>query len=353
MYCAKTTTSGLIPPLLFLSSHLKRLMKVSVYVPENAVIEAITPAYRLFTMANDFLKSSGKKPLFDVEYVGLKNSVAANDGEYVIKINRRLKDIRKTDLVVLPALYGDVDNAVMANAKAIPWIKQMYANGSEVASLCIGAFLLGETGLVNGKKCSTHWAYYNQFRERFPEVEIVDGSVITDEGRLYSSGGANSLWNLLLYLLEKYTDRNIAILASKYFAIDIDRNSQAAFTIFTGQKDHDDKEILEAQNMIEKNYADKITVDELADKVNVSRRSFERRFKHATNNTPIEYMQRVRIEAAKRSFESTRQNVTEVMFNVGYSDTKAFRVVFKRITGLTPVEYRNKYSKMAMPEYEE
>jgi transcriptional regulator GlxA family with amidase domain len=324
------------------------MKKISVYVPEHAVIEAITPPYRLFREANDFLRSSGKKPLFDVEYVGLKKAVAANDGEYLIKTDRQLKDMKKTDLVVLPALYGDVDNAIKANAKAIPWIRQMYAKGSEVASLCIGAFLLGETGLMNGKKCSTHWAYYNQFRERFPEVDIVDGTVITDEGRLYSSGGANSLWNLLLYLLEKYTDRDTAILASKYFAIDIDRNSQAAFTIFTGQKDHNDKEILQAQHFIEKHYADKITVDDLADKANVSRRSFERRFKQATNNTPIEYMQRVRIEAAKRSFESTRKNVTEVMYHVGYSDTKAFRDVFKKITGFTPIEYRNKYSKMVL-----
>jgi transcriptional regulator GlxA family with amidase domain len=324
------------------------MKQVSVYVPENAVIEAITPAYRIFKTANDFLKTLGKKPLFNVEYVALKKTVDTNDGEYAIKIDRQLKDIKKTDLVVLPALYGDIDTAIKANEKAIPWIQQMYAKGSEVASLCIGAFLLAETGLVNGKKCSTHWAYYDLFRQKFPDVEIVDGSVITDEGRLYSSGGANSLWNLLLYLLEKYTNRDTAILAAKYFAIDIDRNSQAVFTIFTGQKDHHDNEILKAQNYIEKNYAEKLTVDELVDKVAVSRRSFERRFKQATNNTPIEYIQRVRIEAAKRSFEATRKNVTEVMYDVGYTDTKAFRDLFKKITGLTPIEYRNKYSKMGM-----
>ncbi len=221
----------------------------------------------------------------------------------------------------------------------------MYLKGSEIASLCIGAFLLGEAGLVNGKKCSTHWAYYNLFREKYPEVEIVDGSVITDEGKIYSSGGANSLWNLLLYLLEKFTDRDIAILASKYFAIDIDRNSQAAFTIFTGQKDHQDHEILKAQAIIEQSYAVRMSVEELAVKVNVGRRSFERRFKTATNNTPAEYMQRVKVEAAKRSFEASRKNIAEVMYDVGYTDTKAFREVFKKITGLTPIEYRNKYSK--------
>ena len=328
------------------------MKRISVFVPESAVIESITPAYRLFRTANDFLRAQGKKPLFQVEYVGLKRTVHANDGEYAVRIDKLLSDVTKTDMVILPALYGDIDRALQLNAKAKEWILRMHGQGSEIASLCIGAFLLADTGLVNGKKCSTHWAYYDLFREKFPEVEIVDGSVITDEGRLYSSGGANSLWNLLLYLLEKHSDRQTAILASKYFALDIDRHSQAAFTIFTGQKDHRDEEVLKAQHLIEKSYSDKITIDELAAKVKVSRRSFERRFKSATNNTVVEYTQRVRIEAAKRSFESSRKNVHEVMYDVGYTDTKAFRDIFKRITGLTPIEYRNKYARMEIPMVE-
>ncbi len=322
------------------------MKKISIYVPENAVIEAISPPYRLFTSANQFLQASGKKPLFDVEYVGMSNYVETNDGEYRIKINRLIKDVIKTDLVVLPAIYGDVGTAIKANEQAIPWIQAMHTKGGEVASLCIGAFLLGETGLVNGKKCSTHWAYYNEFKERYPEVEIVDGAVITDEGKIYSSGGANSLWNLLLYLLEKYTDRETAILASKFFAIDIDRDSQSAFAMFSGQKNHTDIEIKKAQEFIEVNIQDKFTIDELADKYSIGRRTFERRFKNATSNTVIEYIQRVKVEAAKRSFESSRKNITEVMYGVGYTDTKAFRDLFKKITGLTPIEYRNKYNKV-------
>lgn len=322
-----------------------RIKRISVYVPQSAVIEAISPAYRLFKTANDFLIASGQTAMFQVEYVGLNRSVSANDGEYIVKTDRLTDEIVSTDLIVIPALYGNIEDAIELNRKAIPWLKEHFQKGTEIASLCIGAFLLAETGLADGKKCSTHWAYYNQFRDRFPNVEIVDGAIITDEGKLYSSGGANSIWNLLLYLLEKYTDRNIAILAAKYFAIDIDRDNQGAFTIFTGQKDHRDLEILEAQQYIEAHYADKIKIDDLADIVSISRRSFERRFKSATNNTIIEYMQRVRIEAAKRSFEASRKNVSEVMYDVGYTDTKAFRDVFKKITGLTPIEYRNKYGK--------
>jgi len=322
------------------------MKRISIYVPQNAVIESISPPYRLFRMANELLEVSGEKPLFDVEYIGQRDVIEANDGEYTVKINRLLPDVQDTDLIIIPALYGNMREAVEANRDAIPWLQQLHQAGTEIASLCLGAFLLGATGLVNQKQCSTHWAYYREFKELYPEVDVVEGSIITDEGNIYSSGGANSIWNLLLYLLEKYTDRNIAIMAAKYFAIDIDRNSQGAFMIFSGQKDHHDGEILKTQEFIEQNYADRHTIENLASQMNISRRSFERRFKQATNNTVIEYIQRVRIESAKRSFEASRKNVSEVMYEVGYTDTKAFRDVFKRVTGLTPVEYRNKYSRM-------
>jgi transcriptional regulator GlxA family with amidase domain len=323
-------------------------MRISVYVPKNAVVEAISPAYRLFKTTNDFLTAAGKKRKFDVEYVGLQKNIKANDGEYTVKTDKLLDEVQKTDLIFIPALYGNMRQAVMNNSTAIPWLQHMHKKGAEVASLCIGAFLLGATGLVNGKKCSTHWAYCNEFREMYPDVEVVDGAVVTEEGRIYSSGGAHSLWNLLLYLLEKYTDRHTAILASKYFAIDIDRNSQAAFAMFTGQKNHTDKEILKAQEYIEKNTHEKISIADLATITATGRRTFERRFKLATNNAVLEYIQRIKIEAAKRQLENSRKNITEVMYEVGYTDTKVFRDLFKKITGLTPIEYRNKYNKMAV-----
>ena len=300
----------------------------------------------MFMAANQFLEASGQAPLFDVNLVGVDDYVQVHDGAFSVRTDKKLNQVKHTDLIVIPALFGNMQDAVKRNVDTIPWIVKQYNQGSEVASLCVGAFLLASTGLLDGKKCSTHWAYYKEFQEQFPDIEIMDGSIITEENRVYSSGGANSYWNLLLHLLEKYTNRDTAILASKYFAIDIDRDSQSVFTLFNGQKDHNDQEIKKSQEYIETHYKEKITVDQLADLVAVSRRSFERRFKQATNNTPIEYIQRVKIEAAKRSFEATRKSITEVMFDVGYTDSKAFRTVFKKVTGVTPIEYRNKYSKV-------
>lgn len=321
------------------------MMHVSILVPENAVMQAIAGPQYLFSAVNQFLVTAGKEPLFNIELVGMKKQVNSNGGMFSIHTNRLLDEVRQTDLVIIPALFGDMKVAIDSNKEALAWINDQYNRGAEVVSLCVGAFLLASTGLLDGKKCSTHWGFQNAFRDMFPEVEVVEGSIITEEHRIYTSGGANSYWNLLLHLVEKYTDRETAILASKYFAIDIDRASQAAYAMFQGQKTHADEAIKKAQEYIEGNVHTKISVDDLTTLTSVGRRSFERRFKQATNNTVLEYVHRIKVEAAKRSFESTRKNLNEVMMDVGYSDPKAFRAVFRKITGLSPIEYKEKYSK--------
>ena len=255
------------------------MKNVSILVPETAVMEAIGDPHYCFTAANEFLIAAGKKPLFNVQLVGLKKEVKLLNGLLTVHPNVLLKDVKKTDLIFIPALSGDLKEAVKKNEEFIPWIVNQYKQGAELASLCVGAFLLASTGLLNGRKCSTHWLSYNEFRETFPEVELTDGHIITEEQGIYSSGGANSYWNLLLHLLEKYTDRETAILASKFFAIDIDRESQSKFMIFNGQRNHNDEAIKKAQDYIEKHYQERITVDQLADVTTIGRRSFERRFK--------------------------------------------------------------------------
>jgi transcriptional regulator GlxA family with amidase domain len=326
------------------------MRNISILVPERSVLQAIADPQYCFHTVNRFLTESGKDPAFDVELVGLKRKIILGNARYCVHTDRLLHEVRRTDLILIPALFGDMTQAVNANRKIVPWIIDQYNKGAEVASLCLGAFLLASTGLLNGKRCSTHWSFINEFRKMFPEVNVQDGSILTEENGIYSSGGATSYWNLLLHLVEKFTDRETSILTSKFFAIDISRDSQSSFAMFKGQKEHNDEAVRTAQEYIEKNIGEKITIEKLADKVAVGRRSFERRFRQATNNSILEYIQRVKIEAAKRSFETNRKNINEVMYEVGYTDTKAFRTTFKKITGLTPIEYRKKYSKMSLKE---
>jgi len=317
---------------------------VSILILETSVPAAIVDPRYMFSAVNEFYKSAGHQPFFKIQLVGLTKEVKLNDGLFTVHPDVLLKDVKKTDLIIIPAIGGDVKLAIKKNKDFLPWILQQYKGGAEVASLCIGAFILASTGLLNGKECSTHWLFTNDFKEMFPDVKLVSDKTVTAQNGLYSSGGATSYWTLLLYLVEKYTSREMSIMASKFFLLDMGRNSQSPFVMFRGQKDHEDCEIVKAQEYIEKHYQAKFTVDELADKYGIGRRTFERRFKKATSNTVVEYMQRVKMEAAKKQLESGRKTVSEVMHDVGYTDTKAFRDVFKKVTGMSPVDYRAKYN---------
>lgn len=321
---------------------------ISILVPKGAILGSLEGSRQLFTQVNEFFKTRGAPPLFKVQLVGLSKETPLSGGSFTANAHVLLNDVKKTDLIIIPALDGDLNEAVEKNKDFIPWIIAHYKNGAEVASLCLGAFLLASTGLLKGRKCATHWMAENAFRQLFPDVNLVTEKIITDEQGIYSSGGAFSYLNLILYLIEKYAGRDIAVLSAKVFAIEIDRDNQLSFTIFQGQKDHDDDSIKKAQSFIEKNFQEKITVDQLTTMLALSRRNFERRFKKATSNTVSEYIQRVKIEVAKISLESSRQNVNDAMYKVGYTDSKAFRTTFRKITGLSPLEYRNKYSKEAL-----
>lgn len=320
---------------------------VAILIPKEAVLASIVDARTIFTGANDFLEARGEPAKFKVQLVGLTKEVKVHGGIFSVHTDILLNDLKKTDLIIIPAISGDLKATLKINREFIPWIVDRYKTGAEVASLCVGAFLLASTGLLNGKECSSHWNSAAQFREMFPEVDLVDGRIVTEQQGLYSSGGATSYWSLLLLLVEKYAGREISILAAKIFALDIDRKSQSPFSMFTGQKKHEDQPIKQAQEFIEQNVTEKISVEELSSRYAIGRRHFERRFKKATSNTPVEYIQRVKMEAAKKLFETSDKNVNEVMYAVGYSDPKAFRTLFRKITGLSPIEYRNKYNKEA------
>jgi transcriptional regulator GlxA family with amidase domain len=325
------------------------MKNISILVPRGDVaLGCIEGSFIGFKRANEVLESMGKQPMFNVRLVGMDREPQVYDRLFAVTPEATIADNFATDLVIIPAVNGDMKKVVAMNEVFFPWINKQYKGGAEVASLCVGTFLLAATGLLEGKKCATHWMAGNEFRKMYPEIELVSEKIITDEHGVYTSGGANSFWNLILYIIEKYAGRDVALMCAKIYEIEIDRYNQSQFIIFTGQKEHSDEAIKKAQEFIEHNFQDKITVDQLSTLFAIGRRSLERRFKKATQNTVSEYIQRVKIEAAKKSFETSRKNINEIMDDVGYSDTKAFRTVFKRTTGLSPVEYRNKYNKEAV-----
>jgi len=319
---------------------------LTIVVPDGQNnLSSIIGAYKIFTRANEYRLKSGRAELFKIQLAGNSKEVNYYEGLFSVKPHTNITAIDKTDLIIIPSLNHNYEEAVKENKLMIDWIEQQYKTGAEVASICTGAFMLASSGLLDGKSCSTHWAAADNFRKKFPKVNLQTDQLITDENGIYTNGGAYSFLNLMIYLIEKYYDRQTAILCSKVFQIEIDRQSQSAFTIFTGQKKHDDEMVKKAQAYIEDKLDEKISVEHLSSRFSVGRRNFDRRFIKATGNTPVEYAQRVKIESAKKTFETSRKTVNEVMYAVGYSDVKAFREVFRKITGMSPLAYRARYNK--------
>ena len=321
---------------------------LTILVPKGENnLSSIVGAYKIFSRANAYWKDTGRKELFRIELAGISKKVDFYDGLFTVKPHTNIAAIAKTNLIIIPSLNHNYQQAVKKNKPLIHWIEKQYKNGAEVASICTGAFMLASSGLLDGRCCSTHWSAVNTFRTMFPQVDLQADRLITDEKGIYTNGGAYSFLNLMIYLVEKHYDRQTAIFCSKVFQIEMDRNSQSSFAIFTGQKSHGDEMVMKAQAYIESNLQEKISVEHLSSRFAVGRRNFDRRFIKATGNTPVEYLQRVKIESAKKSFENTRRTIHEVMYDVGYSDVKAFREVFRKITGMSPLEYRNRYNKEA------
>lgn len=341
--------SGLVWTAFFIFVKKEEMKHLTILVPDGKNnLSSIIGAYKIFTRANEHWVNTGRKQIFNIQLAGISKKVDLYEGLFTVKPHVNIASIKKTDLIIIPSLNHNYQEAVKGNQLMIDWITKKYKTGAEVASICTGAFLLASTGLLDGKNCSTHWAAADSFRTFFPKVNLHADQLITDENGIYTNGGAYSFLNLMIYLVEKYYDRQTAIFCSKVFQIEIDRQSQSAFTIFTGQKKHDDEVIKQAQAYIESKLEEKISIEHLSAHFSIGRRNFDRRFIKATGNTPVEYTQRVKIEFAKKTFETCRKTITEVMYAVGYTDIKAFREVFRKITGLSPLEYKQKYNKEAL-----
>jgi transcriptional regulator GlxA family with amidase domain len=316
---------------------------ISILALHDATMTSIDGSVQLFTRVNDFLAYQEKNPFYEIELIGLSGLTTLNNGLYNININKRIDEIKKTDLIIIPIICGDFKKNLEANKEFNAWVVEQYKLGSEIASLCVGTFFLASTGLLDGKKCAIHWASKNDFQAMFPKANVIHDVIMTEEDGIYTSGGAYSHLNLILHIIEKHLGREMSVLASKMFEIDIERKNQNQFAIFMGQKGHDDSDVLKAQEFIENNSSKKLTVDELCVKFGIGRRTFERRFKKSTGNSFVEYIQRVKVETVKRQLEGGRKTVNEIIFGVGYNDINAFREVFKKYAGISPIAYRKKY----------
>jgi transcriptional regulator GlxA family with amidase domain len=285
---------------------------------------------------------------FDVELVSLtKKAIRFRDG-VIVQPTASIESAGRPDLIFIPAVGDNYFTDAFAlslepHRAFIPWIKACAAEGTRVVSACTGAFLLAATGLLDGRSATTHWLWADEFRKKFPKVNLQPERFIVDEGNLITSGAATSFSDLVMYLIELYFGHEAASLSSKLLAIDVNRRTQLPYTIFSGQKAHRDRHILQIQQLLESENQQNWTSRGLARRAGMSLRNFDRRFRKATGEAPSTYIQKLRVEKAKRLLETTNDTVEEIADQVGYEDPRSFRRTFYKYTALSPRSYRTKF----------
>lgn len=319
------------------------MKKIGLFLSTDYKLLSVAAALEVFETVNKFSLADQQPKPFEIVLLASDEAIAQNKEALGYQLTS-LEDASSMQIILIPAFTSDdMQATLMANMNSIPHLVAQYRKGVCLGSFCTGAFLLGASGLLNGKIATTHVDASSGFANAFPEVKLKPDKTVTQDDRLYTSGGATSSFHLLLHLVHEYCGKEMAIRIAKVFAIDMDRENQSYFSTFQPSKDHTDELVAIAQSKIEQNYQDAATIEELIKDIPSSRRNIVRRFKQITGITPIEYLQQTRIEAAKKLLEKTSQQMNEIIFSSGYNDPKAFRKVFKKSVGMTPTQYREKF----------
>jgi transcriptional regulator GlxA family with amidase domain len=326
------------------------MKRVTILAMVNTMASTVIGPMDIFYQAGvvwNYFQGERPTPFFETRIVTSDGKPCRCMNGAAIAPHASMRDVESTDLIVVSSIL-DIDKTMKYEGEAVDWLKHHYRLGAHIATICTGAFMLAETGLLDGKTATTHWGSADEFRRRYPRIDLKPERLVTDEGDLFCSGGMNAGADLSLYLVEKYCGHDIALQSSKTMISDIGRTLQAPYSVFQFQKEHRDDTILAVQKLMEDHFDQNHPYEELASKFGMSRRTFERRFKAATGDTPLIYLQRIRVEAAKTMLENRDLSFDEIAYSVGYQDSAAFRKIFFRHTGVLPREYRRRFEKVRM-----
>lgn len=321
------------------------MIKITFLAVEGCLSSSIANLIDAFTIANLWHNSlSGKAmPLFATEVVALEGKPVISSNCIQINPHRRLEDIAYSDYVIIPAFIPIPDSRQMQDLRILDYLRRQHTTGTTLAAICTGAFLLAETGLLNGKIATTNWQFAKKFRHRYPKVRLEIDNILTEEDNLICTGAATAIMNLALKIIKSEGSGRLASACAKALLVDPNRNSQAPYSLYIQSKRHKDNEILQAEQYMIERLDSNIVIDEVAEFVCLSPRHFKRRFKNATGESPLSYLQKLRIDEAKNRLENTLENITEITRRVGYEDDSTFRRLFKRHTTLSPREYRDRF----------
>ncbi len=323
------------------------MLNITVLAYDNCLQSGIAGMLDLFTLAN-----WEQKRLFpDSNSLFCHTEVITVDGEAVTSFNRQqvmanrsMADCQDIDLLIVPGVMGRPDR-LLEQTELVEWIGVQHQNGTVVASACSGAFLLAEAGILKGRQATTHWQLADRFRQRFPKIDLQIDRLIIDGVDYLCAGGTGAHIDLALHLIEKYGSKDLANVCARMMLIDGNRREQAPFVKFKGSREHIDEPILKVQQWLDRYYREKVSVRVMAKRSGLNERTFLRRFRKATGEAPLEYLQKMRIEKAKQLLIETDQSLESITSMVGYVDLSSFRRLFRQIVGISPTNYQQRFGE--------
>lgn len=324
------------------------MLNIAILAFDNCLLSSIAGPLDLFTVANWEQKKRNKtnpEPFSRWEVLTVDGGPVVCFSQEPLVPHRSIRDCRVPDLIILPSVLGNIE-ALRQEKEAINWVKAQHKRGAIVASICAGAFLAAEAGILNGREATTHWQLADRFHQTYPKVNLQADRILIDGGDYICAGGASAHQDLAIYLLEKFGSAELADACARMMLIDRGRRKQAPYIRFRRQKNHGDEKIALVQRYLEKHLTARTTVVQMAQMAEMVERTFLRRFKKATGDTPLEYLQRLRIEAAKRLFERGETRIEMITIAVGYTDISSFRRLFKQIAGVSPTVYRRRFVEL-------
>jgi transcriptional regulator GlxA family with amidase domain len=291
------------------------------------------------------LKGEDPQPRFRVTTVSLDGRpVRAPYAGLMMTPECGIADVEHSDIVIVPTSGLTIDDKLVANSALVPWLRKHHQAGAYLASVCMGAMYLAETGLLDGRRATTHWALSAEFQRRYPKVEWCSDLFVTEDNRLLCSGGVTAAADVSLYLVEKLCGHEVAVQTAKSLLLSMPRTHQSGYAVLPLSPAHDDDRIRAVESELKERYCEPLSNEYLAGRAGMSERTFLRRFKAATGRVPAAYLQAVRVETAKAMLERDSTPVQSIATAVGYLDVSFFRMVFKRLTGMTPAEYRARFA---------
>jgi len=316
-------------------------MKCTILALTDCPLSSVAGPLEILSLANSLVPPN---KAIDLSILGESDLMITCANNLKLAAHNTINNVKQSDLIIIGAIGKPSRTTFHIMPETLDWIRQQHQQGAQIVSICTGAFVLAATGLLDNKRATTHWACERTFKTLFPQVLLNTNALITQDGSLLCSGGASAYQDMTLLLVRQYYGDQIAHQCAKAILIDLDRQQQSRYAQFQPSRQHNDSLVHNVQDWLEKNVTTQFTIASLATQVHLSERQFKRRFKLAIGDSPLIYIQALRIEIAKHSLENSNENIAAIGHKSGYEDTRFFRQLFKRHTGLSPSEYRSKCS---------